>query len=304
MKIVIAGSSGVVGTGLIAALNERGDEVIRLVRPQSNAVGIPWDPEVGSISTNDLEGADAVVNLAGRSIGERRWTAAEKQLVFSSRVESTRLLATAIAGLERPPAVMVNASAIGYYGDGGDRLLAEDAPAGSGFLSEVCVAWERATEPAESAGVRVAYLRTGIVLSVDGGALGRMLAPLGPRWISPFRWGLGGPIAGGRQWWSWISLHDEIQAILHVLDTEIAGPVNVVAPHPVTNRTFTKALGRALGRPTVMPIPGFVLKLFLGSELADALVLEGQQVVPQVLSESGFEFSHLDIDAGLRAALN
>ena len=304
MKIVIAGSSGVVGTALVAALIERGDEVSRLVRPQSRSAGIPWDPVVGSIAADALEGVDAVVNLAGRSIGERRWTAAEKELVISSRVDSTRLLATTIAGLDRPPAVMVNASAIGYYGDGGDTSLTEQAPAGSGFLSEVCVAWEGATESAESAGVRVAHLRTGIVLSTDGGALGRMLAPLGPRWISPYRWGLGGPIAGGRQWWSWISLEDEIRAILHVLDTEVSGPVNLVAPSPVTNRDFTKALGRVLRRPTVMPIPGFVLKLFLGSELAAALVLEGQRVVPGVLTDSGFEYSHSDIAAGLQAALS
>jgi uncharacterized protein (TIGR01777 family) len=304
MKIVVAGSSGVLGTALVAALTERGDEVIRLVRPQSRTKGIAWDPAVGSIAADALEGADGVVNLAGRSIGERRWTAAEKQLVLTSRVESTHLLANTIAGLEQPPKVLINASAIGYYGDGGDRMLAEDAPAGSGFLSDVCVAWEGATVAAESAGVRVAHIRTGIVLSTAGGALGRMLAPLGPRWISPYRWGLGGPIAGGRQWWSWISLQDEIRAILHVIDHEISGPVNLVAPNPVTNRDFTKALGRTLRRPAVMPIPGFVLKLFLGPELAAALVLEGQRVVPQVLLDSGFEFSHPDIDVGLQSALN
>ena len=302
MRVLIAGSSGVIGQALVEALAGRGDEVVRLLRPQSPGRGVAWDPVVGTIEAQALEGFDAVVNLAGRSIGDKRWTKAEKQRLWDSRVESTGLLAGAIAALERPPAVVVNASAVGYYGDGGGSILTEASTPGSGFLADLCFAWEAATAPAARAGIRVVHLRSGIVLSVAGGALGRLLAPFGPGWLSPFRWGLGGPVGDGGQWWSWISLHDEVQAILHALDTEIAGPVNLVAPNPVTNRDFTRALGRVLHRPTFIPIPGFALRLILGSELADALVLEGQRATPGVLLESGFEFEHPEIDDGLLAA--
>ena len=302
MRVAIAGSSGVIGSVLAAALAGRGEEVIPLVRPGSSSNGVAWDPSAGTIDTRALEGFDAVVNLAGHSIGERRWTAVERQRIWDSRIESTRLLARTLAVLEHPPAALINASAVGYYGDGGDSILSETSPSGSGFLADLCVAWEAATERAVRAGIRVVHLRSGIVLSKDGGALGRLLAPFGPRWISPFRWGLGGPVGGGRQWWPWISLDDEVRAIVHALDTGISGPVNLVAPAPVTNRDFTRALGRVLRRPTILPIPGFVLRLLLGSELADALVLEGQRAAPVVLIESGFEFEHSDIAAGLRAA--
>jgi uncharacterized protein (TIGR01777 family) len=302
MRVLIAGSSGVIGQALGEALAGRGDEVVRLLRPQSPGDGVVWNPASGTIEARAVEGFDAVVNLAGRSIGDKRWTKAEKQRLWDSRVDSTRLLADTIAAQEHPPAVVVNASAVGYYGDGGGSILTELSTSGSGFLADLCVAWEAAAEPAIRAGIRVVNLRSGIVLSVTGGALGRLLAPLGPRWLSPFRWGLGGPVGGGRQWWSWISLGDEVRAILHVLDTEISGPVNLVAPNPVTNRDFTRALGRVLRRPAFLPIPGFALRLFLGSELADALVLGGQRVTPEVLLASGFEFEHPQIDDGLRAA--
>ncbi len=304
MRVAIAGSSGVVGSVLTAALIERGDTVVRLIRPQSASDGAVWDPAAGTIDAAALEGVDAVVNLAGRSIGEKRWTKAEKARLWNSRIESTRLLATTLAAGDRRPAVLVNASAIGYYGDGGDSILSEDAPAGTGFLAELCVAWEAATKPASDAGIRVVHLRSGIVLSAVGGALARLLAPFGPSWISPFRWGLGGRVGGGRQWWSWISLHDEVRAILHLLDSPITGPVNLAAPGSVTNQDFTKALGRVLRRPTVVPLPGFVLRLLLGSELAAALVLEGQRATPAVLVESGFEFVHSDVADGLRSALD
>jgi len=302
MRVAIAGSSGVIGSVLAAVLAGRGEEVIPLVRPGSSSNGIAWDPSAGTIDTRALEDFDAVVNLAGHSIGEGRWTAVEKQRIWDSRIESTRLLARTLVVLERPPAALINASAVGYYGDGGDSILNEASPSGSGFLADLCVAWEAATERAVRAGIRVVHLRSGIVLSKDGGALGRLLAPFGPRWISPFHWGLGGPVGGGRQWWPWISLDDEVRAIVHALDTGISGPVNLVAPAPVTNRDFTRALGRVLRRPTILPIPGFVLRLLLGSELADALVLEGQRAAPVVLIESGFEFEHSDVAAGLRAA--
>ncbi len=303
MRVLIAGSSGVIGGVLAETLIGRGDEVVRLLRPQSPGDGVPWDPATGAVEASAVEGFDAVVNLAGRSIGAKRWTVAEKHKIWDSRIDSTRLLADTIAALQHPPAVVVNASAVGYYGDGAGSILTEASTAGSGFLAELCVAWEAATAPAAQAGIRVANLRSGIVLSVAGGALGRLLAPFGPRWVSPFRWGLGGPVGGGGQWWSWISLGDEVRAILHVLDTEVAGPVNLVAPNPVTNRDFTRALGRVLRRPAFLPVPGFALRLLLGSELADALVLEGQRVTPGVLLESGFEFEHPNIDDGLRAAL-
>ncbi len=299
----MAGSSGMIGSALVSRLRERGDEVVRLLRPGSPGKGIAWDPVAGTVEAAALEACDAVVNLAGHSIGGGRWTKAEKGLLWDSRVEATGLLARTLAGLERRPATLVNASAVGYYGDGGDSDLIEESPAGSGFLAELCVAWEAATAPAQEAGIRVAHLRSGIVLSVAGGALGRLLAPFGPRWLSPYRWGLGGPVAGGKQWWSWISLDDEVRAILHVLDSQVSGPVNLVAPNPVTSGEFIKALGRVLRRPVVLPIPGFVLKLFLGSELADALVLKGQRAFPAVLAGSGFVFEHTLIEAGLQSAL-
>ena len=303
MRVAIAGSSGLVGSALAVALTGRGDDVIRLVRPESTTNGIAWDPPAGTVDAPALEGVDAVVNLAGRSIGERRWTAVEKQRLWDSRIDSTRLLARTVAALAARPAVFVNASAVGYYGDGGESVLTEASPPGSGFLADLCVAWEASTKPAAAAGVRVVHLRSGIVLSTDGGALGRLLAPFGPKWISPFRWGLGGPVGRGRQWWPWISLGDEVRAILHILDTGISGPVNVVAPTPVTNRDFARALGRVLRRPAVLPIPGFVLKLLLGPELADALVLEGQRAAPAALVESGFEFEHSEVATGLHSAL-
>jgi len=303
MRVLVAGSSGTIGSALVAELERRGDEVVRLVRPQSPGTGVEWDPAAGTIDGAALEGFDAVVNLAGRGIGERRWTPEERQQVLDSRVDSTRLLATTIAQLDDPPAVLVNASAVGYYGDGEDRELREKVPPGDGFLAEVCVAWEAATEPATAAGIRVALARTGIVLTTEGGALGRMLAPLGPSWLSPYRWGLGGPVAGGRQWWSWIAMPDEVGAILHLIDSEVSGPVNLVAPNPVTNREFTKVLGKVLRRPAVIPIPGFVVKLLLGSDLAEALVLQGQRVVPDVLMRSGFVFEQPRLEPALRAAL-
>lgn len=303
MKIAVAGSTGVIGSRLVAVLEARGDEVLRLVRPQTDASGVAWDPATGEIDARSLEGLDTVVNLAGRSIGERRWTDGEKQLLWDSRIDSTRLLASALAGLGRPPASFVNASAVGYYGDGGDAVLTEESGPGDGFLAELVVAWEEATGAAAAAGIGVTLVRSGIVLSTAGGALGRLLAPLGPRWLSPYRWGLGGTVGRGTQWWSWISLEDEVRAIVHVIDQRLTGPVNLVAPEPVTHRTFIKTLGKVLRRPTVVPIPKFVLKVLLGPELASALVLEGQRVLPTKLLSSGFEFTHDDLESALRAAL-
>jgi uncharacterized protein len=305
VRILISGSTGTIGSALVAALEERGDEVARLVRPETTgADGVPWDPASGDLDPSLVSGFDAVVNLSGRSIGERRWSAAEKALLWESRVPLTAAIAGAVAAASPRPSVVVNASAVGYYGDGGDTVLDEESPAGTGFLADLVKAWEGATEPAAEAGARVVAVRSGIVLSTAGGALGRMLAPLGPRWLSPYRWGLGGPVGGGRQYWSWISLGDHVRGLVHLLAASaLSGPVNLTSPWPVTNREFTKAMGRALRRPTVMPIPGFVVKAVLGSELARALVLEGQRVVPTRLSDDGFEFRDTDLEGALRDAL-
>ncbi|MEX1207738.1 MAG: TIGR01777 family oxidoreductase [Acidimicrobiia bacterium] len=303
MRFLIAGSSGLIGSALADSLIGEGHEVVRLVRPDTNADGIPWDPP-NPLAPHMVEGFDGVANFGGRSIGERRWSDREKRLLWDSRVGPTRVLAEALAATTARPAVLVNGSAIGFFGDGGDRVLTDDAPKGEGFLTDLTAAWEAATAPASAVGIRVVTPRSGIVLSPDGGALGRLLAPFGPRWLSPYRWGLGGPVAGGKMYWSWISLRDEVAGIRHLLvDSQLAGPVNLVSPQPVTNRVFIKTLGRVIRRPTVMPIPGFVLKVVLGSELADALVLEGQRAVPARLQADGFVFTDTDLELAMREAL-
>jgi uncharacterized protein (TIGR01777 family) len=306
MRIAVAGSTGLIGSALIPVLRAEGHEVVPLIRPDTTAVaaGIPWDPVAGSIDAAALEGCDAVVNLAGRSIGERRWTEAEKAVIRSSRVDATALLAATIAGMDRKPEVLVNASAYGIYGDRGDEWITEDAPAGEGFFPEVCAAWEAATAAASQAGVRVVHLRTGIVLGPEGGALGRMLAPFGPAWLSPYRWGLGGWIGSGRQYWSWISLDDEVRAIRHLLGSDLSGPVNLTSPEPVRNKAFVKAVGRALRRPVLLPIPRFVLNVVLGSELAQASLFESTAALPERLLGDGFGFRNTDLDEALSIALS
>lgn len=303
MHILVAGSTGFLGSALIPVLRSRGHTITRLVRPDTtggDGPTIAWDPAAGVLPGDALDGVDLVLNLAGRSIGERRWSDAEKRLILESRTGPTDLLARAIAAAPHRPA-LVNASAIGFYGHRGDEVVAEDDPPGEGFFPEVCVAWEAATRPASDAGARVALLRTGIVLSADGGAIGRLLAPFGPRWLSPYRWGLGGVVGRGRQWWSWISLDDAIRAMVHVIESDIRGPVNLVTG-AVTHRGFIKALGRALRRPTILPIPPFVVKALLGSGLARATVLEGQRVVPLRLEESGFAPTDPDLLSALQKA--
>lgn len=302
MTILIAGSSGLIGTALIASLRADGIEVRRLVRERSAGSGVLWDPVAGLLPREAFDGVTAVINLGGRSIGERRWSAGEKQRLVDSRVAPTRLLAETIARLPEPPALL-NASAIGIYGNRGDETVDESAAPGGGFLADLAAAWEEATAPAATAGGRVVLLRTGIVLSTAGGALGRLLAPLGPRWFSPYRWGLGGVVGRGRQYWSWISLDDEIRAIRHLLRSPLAGPVNLVAPEAATHRAFIKALGRALHRPTVLPIPEFVVRLLLGGELAEALVLDGQRVAPARLAADGFAWKDTDLESALVTAL-
>ncbi len=304
MRIVIAGSSGLIGSALAATLAGEGHQVERLVRPGSDGgPGIPWDPAAGRIEGAALEGADAVVNLGGRGIGERRWDEVERALIRDSRVVPTRLLAQAVAGLARPPRVLVNASAVGYYGNRpGERLTEESGP-GEGFFAGVCRDWEAATRPAAEAGIRVVCLRSGLVLSGEGGALGRVLAPLGPRWLSPYRWGLGGWLGDGTQVWSWIALEDEVRAIVHLLASDLAGPVNLTAPDPADNKRFMKAVGRALHRPVRLPIPRFVPRLLLGRGLADATLFDSQAVYPQRLQADGFAFGQPRLADALAAAL-
>jgi uncharacterized protein (TIGR01777 family) len=303
MRVLVAGSTGIIGSAVKAALEERGHEVVRLVRPETGAEGIPWDPPRGQLDPAEISGFDAVVNLGGRSIGERRWTNRERALVWSSRVEPTSVLARAIRSADQPPAVLINASAVGYYGDTGDEVATEDHPAGDGFLAELCVAWEAAAGDAAAAGTRVVMLRTGVVVTARGGLIARLLAPLGPKWFSPFRWGLGGVVGRGKPWLPWVSTRDQVRAILHLLEADVHGPVNVVSPTQVRHREFMKSFGRALHRPIWLPIPPLLIRLLFGSELARALVTQGQRAEPRKLRESGFEFEDTDLDAVMRDAL-
>jgi hypothetical protein len=244
------------------------------------------------VDTSALSGADAIVHLAGENIASGRWTAARKERIRDSRVNGTRLIAESIARMDRPPQVLISASAIGYYGDCGRELLREESPAGAGFLAEVCRQWEAATDAATRKGVRVVHLRTGIVLSAKGGAMGKMLLP--------FKLGLGGKIGSGDQYWSWISLDDVSGAIVHCIQAAgLHGPVNIVSPSPVTNFEFTKTLGRVLGRPTVFPIPAFAARLALG-EMADPLLLASARVEPAKLLASRFVFRHRELEPTLR----
>ena len=256
---------------------------------------IRWDPTAGTIDAAALEGCDAVIHLAGAGIADHRWTDEYKRELRESRTAPTRLLAQAIAGLDRRPAVMLSASAIGWYGPRRDELLDEQSEPGTGFLADICREWEAATAPAEAAGIRVVHLRTGIVLSTKGGALKKQL-PL-------FKLGLGGKFGDGTQWQSWISMPDEVGAISHLLTADVHGAVNLTAPTPVTNAEFTAALATALHRPAFVPIPSFGPKLLLGGELAESLLFTGQRVLPTALLAAGYRFEHPTIDVALRALL-
>jgi uncharacterized protein (TIGR01777 family) len=295
MKIIVSGSSGLVGAALIPRLAQAGHEVTRLVRRAPMPGELRWDPTAGTIDAAALEGCDAVIHLAGAGIADHRWTDEYKRELRESRTAPTRLLAQAIAGLDRRPAVMLSASAIGWYGPRDDEPLDEQSEPGTGFLADICREWEAATAPAEEAGIRVAHLRTGIVLSTKGGALKKQL-PL-------FKLGLGGKFGDGTQWQSWISMPDEVGAISHLLSADVRGAVNLTAPTPVTNAEFTAALATALHRPAVVPIPSFGPKLLLGSELAESLLFTGQRVLPTALLAAGYRFEHPTIDVALRALL-
>lgn len=295
MKVAITGSSGLIGTALRSALRSQGHTPVPVVRSAPSAGEISWDPAAGVMNPADLVGIDAVVNLAGAGIGDERWTPARKELIISSRVNATTLLATTMAGLDGGPQVLLSGSAIGFYGNRGDEELDETSPAGDGFLPQICLAWEAAAQVAVDAGIRTAFLRTGIVLSDDGGALAKMLLP--------FKLGVGGRLGRGDQYMSWISIDDEVAAIIHLLTANVSGPVDLTAPAPVTNQTFTKALGRELGRPTLLPIPAIGPRLLLGKELAQALLYDSARVLPTALSASGYQFRHLTIDVALAAIL-
>jgi uncharacterized protein len=295
VQIAITGSSGLIGSALVPALREDGHTVLRLVRrPPAGADEVCWDPAARSLDPAALAGVDAVVNLAGVGIGDRRWTAERKRVVLASRVDATETVSAAVAAAEPRPRVLLSASAIGWYGDTGDTPVDESAPAGRDFLAEICRRWEAATAAAEQAGVRVAYLRSGLVCG-KGGLLGRLL-PLA-------RLGLGAPLGSGRQWWSWISLADEIGTIRHVLGTDgIAGPVNLTGPRPLTNRDFTKVLGRVVHRPVPpVPVPRLALRVAVG-EFADPGIVAGQRVLPRVLQETGYAFRHETAEQALRWA--
>ena len=297
MRVVVTGSSGLIGRALCSLLTGNGHDVVRVVRrPVRPGEGaLQWDPEAGTIDASRLEGADAVVHLAGAGIGDRRWSEARKRILVESRTRSTAVLAAALAGLDHRPRVLVSASAIGFYGDRGDDVLREESPPGGDFLASLCVRWEAEAAPAAEAGIRVAVVRTGLVLTRDGGSL--------PKLLVLFKLGLGGRFGSGAQWWSWITLDDEIRAIAWLLQNDVHGPVNLTAPNPVTNRDFTRILGAVLSRPAVLPVPRFGPRLLLGSEFADSLLFTSARVRPAVLDSSGFVFSHSDLETGLRSTL-
>jgi uncharacterized protein len=287
MRVLVAGSRGLIGAPLVTALRNAGHEVRRLVRGTGE---YSWEPPAGRIDGRAVDAVDAVINLCGAPMGQR-WSAARKQMILDSRIESTEVLAEAVA--EHGIPVLVNASAVGYYGDTGDRVVDESAPSGQGFLARLCVAWEAATEPAARAGARVVNLRTGLVLGQGG-----LLGPLKPL----FQLGLGGRLGSGTQYMPWISLHDEVSAIRFVLEREtVSGPVNLCAPKPATNAEFTRALGRAVHRPAPWRVPELALRFALG-EAADEMALVSQRVAPAVLEKAEFAFTHTTLDSALGAA--
>lgn len=294
MRVVVAGSSGLIGTALVAHLRGAGHEVLRLVRRSPAAPDERgWDPPSGTIEDGALDGADAVVSLGGVGIADRPWSGARKQAIRDSRTVPTDVLATAVA--RHGVRTMVSGSAVGYYGHTGDHEVDESAPSGSGFLADVCRDWEAASEPARAAGARVVTVRTGLVLSPSGGLMSRV-RPL-------FKGFLGGRIGDGRQYWPWVSLDDEISAIAFAVETDgLAGPVNVTGPVPVTNAEFTAELGQALGRPTPLPVPAFAITAALG-EMGREMLLSGQRAVPKALLDAGFQFRHHTVGDALSAAV-
>jgi uncharacterized protein len=298
VDVAVTGSHGFIGSALLPALTREGHRPVRVVRGQAAGDDeLSWNPEAGTIDAGGLEGIGGVVHLAGAGIGEKRWTDARKRLILESRTKGTSLLARTLAGLTHPPPALVSASAIGYYGNRGDEPLDEQSTPGNDFVARVCVQWEGTTAPAADAGIRVARVRSGVVLGREGGVL--------PRLLLPFRLGLGGRIASGRQYMSWISIGDEVGAILHALTQgAVAGPVNLTGPAPVTNHEFTKTLGRVVRRPTVIPTPLLPLRGRYGTELVQHLLVEGQRVLPKRLEATSYAFEHPTLEDALRAVVD
>ena len=297
MRVLVSGATGFVGSALSSFLTAHRHRVVPLVRGSAAtaAEAVVWDPLAGRLDGERLEGIDAVVHLAGENVAAGRWTASRKERIRASRVEGTRLLAETLSRLQRPPSVVACASAIGYYGDRADEVLTEESSRGTGFLAEVAQAWEEATAPMRDRGIRVVNMRIGVVLSPAGAALARMLLP--------FRLGLGGRIGDGRQYMSWITLDDLVGAIAFILDNDaLRGPVNLVAPQPVTNGQFTKALGSALRRPTILPLPAWAVRLVMG-EMGENLLLASTRVDPVCLTQAGYRFQHSTVETAFEHML-
>jgi uncharacterized protein len=295
--VAITGATGLIGTALVEFLRKNGHTVKRVVRKNPTGDDILWDPSAGTIEAAKLEGCDAIVHLAGRGIGESKWTEAHKKGVRDSRIQGTTLLSKTIASMDRKPFVFACGSAVGFYGNRNDEQISESSAKGTGFLSDLVADWEACTADASAAGVRVVHMRTGIVMSTRGGALQQQ--------ILPFKLALGGRLGNGKQYLPWISITDQVRAIMHIIDTpELTGAVNISAPTPVTNAEFTKALGSAVKRPTLLPIPLFPLKLKFGSQMVQEMLLDGNRVVPTKLLQSGFEFKHPLLADALRIILD
>lgn len=296
MRVAVTGSHGLIGTELVAELGRRGHEVTRLVRSQPGPGEAAWDPAGGTIETEKLEGHDAVVHLAGVGIGDHRWTDDHKRAVLDSRAQGTGVLARTLAGLSSPPKVLASGSAVGFYGYLSDEPMTEASPPGDGFLAGLVTAWEAAAAPAADAGVRVVNVRSGVVLTAKGGALKKELLP--------FKLGIAGKLGTGRQWLSWISLADEVAAIIHLLTAgDLHGPVNVTSPEPVTNAEFTATLARVLRRPAFMPVPTLALHALFGKGMTQEMLLGGQKVLPTVLDAAGFRFAYPRLEDALRYTL-
>jgi hypothetical protein len=297
MRVAVTGSSGLIGSALVSRLRDEGHTVVRIVRSTPNGSDeVRWDPAAGTIDGRGLAGVDGVVHLAGEGIGEKRWSAEQKRKILDSRVQGTTLLATTIAALDPKPSVFVSGSAVGWYGVRGDEVLTEESGPGTGFLADVARQWEASAAAAVDAGIRTVFLRTGIVLSPKGGAFGR-IRPL-------LKLGLAGKLGSGDQWWSWISLEDEVRLIVHALTTTaLSGPVNATGPAPATFADVIKEAGRIVHRPTVLPVPKFALSIVMGGEMTEEVVLASQRVLPKAAEASGFTFTHPTLSAALQYAL-